>query len=78
MHTITSPRIKHPFSLVIHGDELFVTDWRIDAILSMNKVDGSNEKIIRSIEEGKHAREKVHFSKFLILILILLLLKINR
>ena len=55
MHTITSPRIKHPFSLVIHGDELFVTDWRIDAILSMNKVDGSNEKIIRSIEEGKHA-----------------------
>lgn len=52
VHTITSPRIKHPFSLVIHGEELFVTDWRIDAILSMNKWNGSNEKIIRSIEEG--------------------------
>lgn len=63
IHTITSPRIKHPFSLVIHGDDLFVTDWRIDAILSMNKVNGSNEKIIRSIEEGNRLYGIKVFSK---------------
>src|SRR5690606_37785197 len=49
---ITSPRIKHPFSLVIHNDQLFVTDWRIDAILAMNKRDGSQERVLRAIEEG--------------------------
>ena len=29
VRTISSPRIKHPFSLVIHGDWLYVTDWRL-------------------------------------------------
>lgn len=50
--TISSPRIVHPFSLVIHGDWLYVTDWRLDAILRMKKTNGSEEKIIRSLEEG--------------------------
>ena len=50
--TINSPRIKHPFSLVIHRDWLYVTDWRLDAILRMNKVNGSDEKIINTVEEG--------------------------
>lgn len=50
--TINSPRIKHPFSLVIHAEWLYVTDWRLDAILRMNKVNGSNEKIVNTVEEG--------------------------
>ena len=50
--TINSPRIKHPFSLVIHREWLYVTDWRLDAILRMNKVNGSDEKIINTVEEG--------------------------
>lgn len=40
-----------------------MTDWRIDAILSMNKVNGSNEKIIRSIEEGNRLYGIKVFSK---------------
>lgn len=52
VQTINSPRIKHPFSLVIHGDWLFVTDWRLDAILKMHKITGADEKIITTVEEG--------------------------
>ncbi|XP_067141896.1 low-density lipoprotein receptor-related protein 2 isoform X5 [Centruroides vittatus] len=52
VRTINSPRIKHPFSLVIFGEWLFVTDWRLDAILRMNKETGEHEKIVASVEEG--------------------------
>ncbi|KAF7489353.1 hypothetical protein SSS_07649 [Sarcoptes scabiei] len=50
--TINSPRIKHPFSLVIHREWLYVTDWRLDAILRINKLTGADEKIINTVEEG--------------------------
>lgn len=61
--TINSPRIKHPFSLVIHGEWLYVTDWRLDAILRMNKVNGKNEKIINTVEEGSRLYGIRVFSK---------------
>lgn len=61
--TISSPRIKHPFSLVIHGDWLYVTDWRLDAILRMQKTNGSDEKIVRSVEEGNRLYGIKVFSK---------------
>ncbi|GIY65583.1 low-density lipoprotein receptor-related protein 2 [Caerostris extrusa] len=52
VQTITSPRIKHPFSLVIHHNYLYVTDWRLDAILRMDKESGAGEEIVASVEEG--------------------------
>lgn len=61
--TINSPRIKHPFSLVIHGDWLYVTDWRLDAILRMNKENGTNEKIVTVVEEGSRLYGIRVFSK---------------
>lgn len=61
--TISSPRIKHPFSLVIHGDWLYITDWRLDAILRMQKTNGSDEKIVRSVEEGNRLYGIKVFSK---------------
>ncbi|CAL4174127.1 unnamed protein product, partial [Meganyctiphanes norvegica] len=50
--TISSQSIRHPFSLVIYQDWLYVTDWRHDAILRMNKTDGSHEKIVAQVEES--------------------------
>ncbi|RWS16465.1 low-density lipoprotein receptor-related protein 2-like protein [Dinothrombium tinctorium] len=61
--TISSARIKHPFSLVVHDQWLYVTDWRLDAILRMNKENGSHEKIIRSVEEGNRLYGIKVFSK---------------
>ncbi|XP_013773508.1 low-density lipoprotein receptor-related protein 2-like isoform X2 [Limulus polyphemus] len=52
VQTINSPRIKHPFSLVIHNEWLYVTDWRLDAVLKMNKITGADEQIITAVEEG--------------------------
>ncbi|UYV70471.1 hypothetical protein LAZ67_7003153 [Cordylochernes scorpioides] len=52
VRTISTPHIKHPFSLVIHSKYLYVTDWRLDAILRMDKDTGENEEIIASVEEG--------------------------
>lgn len=48
----TTPSIKHPFSLVIHHDWLYVTDWRLDGVMRMNKNTGSNEKQLLSVDEG--------------------------
>ena len=52
MKTISSRLIRHPFSLVIFKDLLFVTDWRLDAIIQMNKTTGGNEVIVEKVEES--------------------------
>lgn len=52
VQTISSASIKHPFSLVIFNDWLYVTDWRHDAILRMNKTDGSQEKVVAEVAES--------------------------
>ncbi|XP_022241765.1 low-density lipoprotein receptor-related protein 2-like [Limulus polyphemus] len=52
IRTINSPRIKHPFSLVVHNDWLYITDWRLDAVLKMNKETGADEQIMTAVEEG--------------------------
>lgn len=33
-------------------DYLYVTDWRLDAILRMDKESGTGEQIVASVEEG--------------------------
>ena len=50
--TISSGMIRHPFSLVVFGKSLFVTDWRLDAIIQMEKTTGANEKIVEKVEES--------------------------
>jgi len=52
VRAFTTPSIKHPFSLVIHQEWLYLTDWRLDAVIKMNKETGSNEKVILSVDEG--------------------------
>ncbi|XP_063861273.1 low-density lipoprotein receptor-related protein 2-like isoform X3 [Scylla paramamosain] len=52
VQTISSQSIRHPFSLVIYNDWLYVTDWRRDAILRMNKTDGSQEKVVAEVAES--------------------------
>lgn len=34
------------------SDFLYVTDWRLDAILRMDKESGAGEEIVASVEEG--------------------------
>ncbi|KAK4322762.1 hypothetical protein Pmani_006556 [Petrolisthes manimaculis] len=50
--TISTHSIRHPFSLVIYKDWLYVTDWRRDAILCMNKTDGSQERVVAEVAES--------------------------
>lgn len=52
IRVFTTPSIKHPFSLVIHHEWLYLTDWRLDAVIKMNKETGSSEKVILSVDEG--------------------------
>ena len=49
---ITTPSIRHPFSLVIFDEWLYVTEWRHDSIFRMDKRDGSNETLIVKIDES--------------------------
>ena len=52
MKTIQSRLIRHPFSLVVYKNSLFVTDWRLDAIIQMDKINGKNEDIVEKVEES--------------------------
>ena len=52
VQTISSGMIRHPFSLVVFENSLFVTDWRLDAIIQMEKTTGANEKIVEKVEES--------------------------
>ena len=61
--TIQSRLIRHPFSLVVQNNSLFVTDWRLDAIIEMNKLTGSDEKIVQKVEESNRLYGIKIFSK---------------
>ncbi|KAK0162271.1 hypothetical protein PV327_008621 [Microctonus hyperodae] len=42
-----SPRlIRHPFSIAIHEDWMYITDWRLDAIIRSHKKTGEQESIL--------------------------------
>ncbi|XP_030630936.1 low-density lipoprotein receptor-related protein 2 [Chanos chanos] len=40
-------QITHPFSLTIHADNLFVSDWRTNAVYRMRKRDGGDNLVLR-------------------------------
>ena len=50
--TISSRMIRHPFSLVIYNEFIYVTDWRLDSIIRLHKTTGENEKIVQKVEES--------------------------
>ena len=52
VQTISSRLIRHPFSLVVYKQSLFVTDWRLDAIIQMDKLTGKGEEIVEKVEES--------------------------
>ena len=63
LKTISSRMIKHPFSLVVFGQKLFVTDWRLDAIIEMDKLNGGNDRIIEKVAETNRLYGIKIFSK---------------
>jgi low density lipoprotein-related protein 2 len=49
--TINSRLIRHPFSLAIHNEWVYITDWRLDAIFRIHKVNGDKEQVITKVDE---------------------------
>lgn len=49
--TINSRLIRHPFSLAIHNEWVYITDWRLDAIFRIHKVTGDKEEVITKVDE---------------------------
>ncbi|RVE42510.1 hypothetical protein evm_012839, partial [Chilo suppressalis] len=43
--TVNSRLIRHPFSIVIHGEFMYITDWRLDAIVRLHKLTGEREEV---------------------------------
>lgn len=44
--TISSRLIRHPFSIVIHSEWMYITDWRLDAIIKIHKLTGDKEETL--------------------------------
>ena len=63
VQTISSRLIRHPFSLVVFKTHLFVTDWRLDAIIQMDKRTGKGETIVEKVEESNRLYGIKIFSK---------------
>lgn len=46
VRTVNSRLIRHPFSIVIHLEFMYITDWRLDAIVRLHKLTGEDEQIV--------------------------------
>lgn len=44
--TVNSRLIRHPFSIVIHKQYMYITDWRLDAIVKLHKITGELEETV--------------------------------
>lgn len=62
--TVISRLIRHPFSIVIHKDFMYMTDWRLDAIIKLHKLTGEREEIlVREPQTNRLYGVKVRQSK---------------
>jgi low density lipoprotein-related protein 2 len=62
--TVNSRLIRHPFSIVIHNDWMYITDWRLDAIVRLNKLTGEQEEImVREPQTNRLYGVKVYSKK---------------
>lgn len=50
--TINSRLIRHPFSLVVHSDYVYITDWRLDAIFRLRKDGGGDDQVVTKIDDA--------------------------
>ncbi|XP_066588132.1 low-density lipoprotein receptor-related protein 2 isoform X2 [Prorops nasuta] len=46
VRTVNSRLFKHPFSIAIHEQWMYITDWRLDAIVRLHKETGEQEAIL--------------------------------
>lgn len=46
VRNVNSRLIRHPFSIAIHEQWMYITDWRLDAIIRMHKETGEQESIL--------------------------------
>ncbi|XP_043497943.1 low-density lipoprotein receptor-related protein 2 isoform X2 [Polistes fuscatus] len=46
VRTVNSRLIRHPFSIAIHEQWMYITDWRLDAIIRLHKKTGEQESIL--------------------------------
>ncbi|XP_063240571.1 low-density lipoprotein receptor-related protein 2 [Bacillus rossius redtenbacheri] len=46
VRTVNSRLIRHPFSIVIHDEWMYITDWRLDAIIKLHKLTGGREEVL--------------------------------
>ncbi|XP_012271678.1 low-density lipoprotein receptor-related protein 2 [Orussus abietinus] len=46
VRTVNSRLIRHPFSIAIHKQWMYITDWRLDAIIRLHKETGEQEAIL--------------------------------
>ena len=44
--TVNSRLIRHPFSIAIYEQWMYITDWRLDAIIRLHKETGEQESIL--------------------------------
>ncbi|XP_052741747.1 low-density lipoprotein receptor-related protein 2 [Bicyclus anynana] len=44
--TVNSRLIRHPFSIVIYKEFMYITDWRLDAIVRLHKSTGEQEDVM--------------------------------
>jgi low density lipoprotein-related protein 2 len=59
--TVNSRLIRHPFSIVIHKDFMYITDWRLDAIIKLHKLTGElEETLIREPQTNRLYGVKIY------------------
>lgn len=46
VRTVNSRLIRHPFSIVIYKEFMYITDWRLDAIIKLHKLSGEMEETL--------------------------------
>lgn len=49
VQTITGKHLLHPFSLVVHQEHVYFTDWRFDAVVRADKRTGADQRILTTI-----------------------------
>ncbi|XP_065212523.1 low-density lipoprotein receptor-related protein 2 isoform X2 [Planococcus citri] len=46
VRTINSKLIRQPFSIAIYQDWMYITDWRLDSIIKLHKLNGDMEEVV--------------------------------
>ncbi|XP_065212524.1 low-density lipoprotein receptor-related protein 2-like [Planococcus citri] len=58
--TINSDLIKKPFSIAIHQDWMYITEWKLNAIIKLHKLHGKIEEVTKELQEGRVNVVKVY------------------